>query len=154
MEYRIINNIFDLMQETIKQVDALYEEKTKAKNKGDAITVKAIDEAITVMNVAINEYHGLICNYVNSKNALIDDFDDEINEFLEENGYFNDIEDYIKYGYSDDSIREEKKEIFKDFIGALFSAVVDDDFNSNDDEIQTFIDGFDKLDLYLYILSK
>lgn len=153
MEYKTISDIFYMMKETEEQNFNLDDIRLEAKARGDVLEVENILKVQSAMTTVILKYHSLICDYVHSKEALIDDFDDEIKEFLEENKYYP-YDDWNDYKYSDEAIEEEKKEIFKEFIHTLHSAVVDDDFYSNDKQIQEFINRFSKIDLYLYILSK
>lgn len=153
MKYGTIYSIFDLMQETIRNSQNLYDDYFEYKNAGNITEAEKVFSVINTMDVVINGYHQLIVNYVNSKDAIVDDFDEEFNIFLENNKYYPYMEWY-DYKYSDEAIEEEKKEIFSDFVRELYSAVVDDDFYSSDEKIQAFINGFSKIDLYLYIVSK
>lgn len=153
MTYGTIYSIFDLMQDTLAREQDLYDDYFEYKNAGNMIEAEKINSLIKIMDTAINGYHQLIVNYVNSADALVDDFDEEINVFLENNKYYNYMEWY-EYDYSDEIIAVLKEEIFSDFIRDLYSAVVDDDFYSSDEAIQGFINGFSKIDLYLYVINK
>ena len=152
MTYLMIYRIFDLMQETQKALDDINELRMSLKKQGKYAETEGLIEAETKMTSAILAYHDLIVRYVNSADALIDDFDDEFEEFLEDNIY--DLDDYYEYGYSDEAIEEIKKEARSRFIIDMWSCVIDDNFYSNDEAIQTFINGFSKIDLYLYIIYK
>ena len=152
MKYGTIYSIFDLMQETTARQQDLYDDYFEYKNAGNTLEAKKVFSVIKTMDMAIAEYHKLIVNYVNSADALVDDFDDEFEEFLEDNIY--DLDDYYEYGYSDEAIEELKEEARAEFMIRLWSSVIDDNFYSNDEAIQSFINGFNKIDLYLYIISK
>lgn len=153
MKYGTIYSIFELMQDTIKNSQNLYDDYFEYKKAGSIVEAEKVHSLIKTMDTAISGYHQLIVNYVNSADALVDDFDDDIDYFLEKNKYYT----YAKWNennYSDDTIDALKEEVFSEFIRDLYSAVVDNDFNSNDEKIQAFINDFSKIDLYLYIVSK
>lgn len=152
MTYSMVSNIFDLMQDTQKALDDINELRMNLKKQGKYAETDGLLEAETRMTSAILGYHDLIVRYVNSADALIDDFDDEFEEFLEENIY--DLGDYYEYGYCEEAIEEIKKETRGTFIIKMWSSVIDDNFYSSDEAIQSFINGFNKIDLYLYIISK
>lgn len=153
MDYRTINKIFDLMLETEEQNSALDEIRRVKKAKGEVLAVETILSTQKAMTTAILSYHNLIMDYVNSAEAVIDDFDEDINVFLENNKYYS-YNEWNEYKYSDEAIAELKEIVFSQFISELYSAVIDDNFYSSDEAIQSFINGFSKIDLYLYILSK
>lgn len=152
MTYGTIYSIFDLMQDTIARQEDIYDDYYEYKKAGNMLEAKRIFSLIKTMDTAIDGYHKLIVNYVNSADSVVDDFDDEFEEFLEDNIY--DLDDCYEYGYSDEAIEEIKKEARSKFIIDMWSSVIDDNFCSNDEAIQTFINGFAKIDLYLYIISK
>lgn len=152
MTYSMIYNIFDLMQNTQKALDDINELRMSLKKQGKYAETEGLLEAETKMTSAILGYHDLIVRYVNSADALIDDFDDEFEEFLEDNIY--DLDDYYEYGYSEEAIEEIKKEARRTFIIEMWSSVIEDNFYNRDEAIQTFINGFSQIDLYLYIISK
>ena len=153
MDYKTINNIFDLMLETEEQSGELDIIRRTAKTKGDVLAVETILSTQKAMTTAILGYHNLIVDYVNSADAVIDDFDEDIDVFLENNKYYS-YDEWNEYKYSDEAIVELKEIVFSQFISELYSAVIDDNFYSSDEAIQSFINGFSKIDLYLYILSK
>ena len=152
MTYSTIYSIFDLMQDTIARQDDIYDDYYEYKKAGNMLEAERIFSLIKTMDVAIDGYHKLIVNYVNSADSLVDDFDDEFEEFLEDNIY--DLDDCYEYGYCEEAIEEIKKEARSEFIIKMWSCVIDDNFCSNDEAIQNFINGFSKIDLYLYIISK
>lgn len=152
MTYKMIVNIFDLMQETQNALDDINELRISLKKQGRLAETEGLLEAEARMTSVLFTYDNLIENYVKSADALIDDFDDEFEEFLEDNIY--DLDDYYEYGYSDDAINEIKAETRRDFILTIWSSVVEDNFYNSDKDIQAFINGFNKIDLYLYIVSK
>lgn len=102
MTYSMISNIFDLMQDTQKALDDINELRMNLKKQGKYAETDGLLEAETRMTSAILGYHDLIVRYVNSADALIDDFDDEFEEFLEDNIY--DLGDYYEYGYCEEAI--------------------------------------------------
>jgi hypothetical protein len=140
------------MLETQKVLDEISETRLNLKKQGNYAEADDLLKAEAKMTSAILNYHGLIAKYVKSENALIDDFDEEFEEFLENNIYNLDV--YYEYGYSDEAIEEIKKAMRKEFMIEMWTSVIDDNFNSSDETIQTFINGFSKIDLYLYIISK
>lgn len=152
MTYKMIVNIFDLMQETQKALDDINELRISLKKQGRLAETEGLLEAEARMTSVLFTYDNLIEGYVKSADALIDDFDDEFEEFLEDNIY--DLDDYYEYGYSDDAINEIKAETRREFILTIWSSVVEDNFYNSDKDIQAFINGFNKIDLYLYIVSK
>lgn len=152
MTYKMIVNIFDLMQETQKALDDINELRISLKKQGRLAETEGLLEAEARMTSVLFTYDNLIEGYVKSADALIDDFDDEFEEFLEDNIY--DLDDYYEYGYSDDAINEIKAETRREFILTIWSSVVEDNFFNTDKDIQAFINGFNRLDLYLYIISK
>lgn len=153
MTYSMICNIFDLMQDTQKALDDINELRMSLKKQGKYAEAEGLEEVEAKMTSAILGYHKLIVRYVNFADALlIDDFGDEFEEFLEDNIY--DLDDCYEYGYCEEAIEEIKKEARRKFIIEIWSSVVDDNFYNRDEAIQTFINGFSKLDLYLYIVSK
>lgn len=152
MTYSIINNIFDLMQDTQKALDDINELRLSLKKRGKHTEAEGLEEVEAKMTSAILGYHDLIVRYVNSADALVDDFDDDFEEFLEDNIY--DLNDCYEYGYSEEAIEEIKNEARKTFMIEMWTSVIDDNFNSSDEKIQAFINGFSKIDLYLYIISK
>ena len=153
MDYKTINNIFDLMLETEERSGELDIIRRTAKAKGDVLAVETILSTQKAMTTAILSYHNLIVDYVNSAESVIDDFDEDIDVFLENNKYYS-YNEWNEYKYSDEAIAELKEIVFSQFISELYSAVIDDNFYSSDEAIQSFINGFSKIDLYLYILSK
>lgn len=152
MTYRMIVNIFDLMQETQKAFDDISDLRINLKKQGKYAESEGLLKAEAKMTSAILSYHDLIVKYVNSADALIDDFDDDFERFLEGNIY--DLDDCYEYGYSEEAIEEVKTEARERFIIDMWTSVIDDNFYSRDEAIQTFINGFNKIDLYLYIISK
>lgn len=152
MTYSMIYNIFDLMQNTQKALDDINELRINLKKQCKYAEAEGLLEAEAKMTSAILGYHDLIVRYVNSADALIDDFDDEFEEFLEDNIY--DLDDCYEYGYCEEAIEEIKKEARRTFIIEMWSSVIEDNFYNRDEAIQTFINGFSKIDLYLYIISK
>ena len=153
MKYRTIYSIFDLMQDTTARQQDLYDDYFEYKNAGNIFEAKKVFSVIKTMDMAIAEYHKLIVGYVNSSDALVDDFDDEIDFFLESNKYYS-YRDWYEYNYCDETIQALKEEVFSEFISELYSAVVNDNFYSSDEKIQAFINGFSKVDLYLYVVNK
>lgn len=152
MTYKMIVNIFDLMEETIKALNDISELRISLKNQGKLAETERLLEAETRMTSVLFTYSNLIECYVKSADALIDDFDDDFEEYLENNIY--DLDDYYEYGYSNEAINEIKAEVRRSFFNTIWSSVVEDNFYNNDKGIQAFINGFNKIDLYLYILSK
>ena len=152
MNYKMVANIFDLMEETQKALDDINELRMSLKKQGRLAETEGLLEAETRMTAVLFTYGNLIEGYVKSADALVDDFDDEFEEFLEDNIY--DLDDYYEYGYSDDAINEIKAETRREFILTIWSSVVEDNFFNTDKDIQAFINGFNRLDLYLYIISK
>lgn len=152
MTYEMIVNIFDLMEETQKVLDDINELKMSLKKQNRLAETEGLLEAETRMAAVLFTYSNLIEGYVKSADILIEDFDDEFEEFLEDNIY--DLDDYYEYGYSDEVINEIKAEIRRKFILTIWSSVVEDNFYNRDKDTQAFINGFNRLDLYLYIISK
>lgn len=152
MTYKMIVNIFDLMQDTQKAIDDINELRINLKKQGKFAETEGLLEAEARMTVVLSTYSNLIEDYVKSADTLIDDFDDEFEEYLENNIY--DFDDYYEYGYSNEAINEIKAEARRSFFNTIWSSVVEDNFYNNDKGIQAFINGFNKIDLYLYILSK
>lgn len=152
MTYSMIYNIFDLMQETIKAFDDISELRINLKKQCKFAEAEGLLEAEKKITSVLFTYKNLIEQYVNSADALIDDFDDEFEEYLEDNIY--DLSDYYEYDYSDEAINEVKAEARKDFYSIIWSSVTEDNFHNIDKDIQAFINGFNKIDLYLYIISK
>lgn len=152
MNYKMIVNIFDLMQDTQKALDDINELRMSLKKQGRLAETEGLLEAETRMTWVLFTYSNLIESYAKSADALIDDFDDDFEEYLEDNIY--DLNDYYEYGYSDEAINEIKAEARKEFISTIWSSVVEDNFYNRDKDIQAFINGFSKIDLYLYIISK
>lgn len=152
MTYKMIVNIFDLMQDTIKALDDIGETRVNLKKQGRLAEAKDLLKAEAEMTSVLFTYKGLIENYVKSANAVIDDFDDDFEQYLEGNIY--DVEDYDYYGYDEDIICEIKAEMREKFYCIIWSSVVEENFYNMNKDIQAFIDGFDRLDLYLYIISK
>lgn len=152
MNYKTINNIFELMLETQKVLDEISETRLNLKKQGSYAEADDLLKAEAKMTSAILNYHGLIAKYVKSENALIDDFDDDFEEFLEDNIY--DLNDCYEYGYSKEAIEEIKNEARKTFMIEMWTSVIDNNFYSSDETIQNFINGFSKIDLYLYIINK
>ena len=153
MKYGTIYSIFDLMQDTIARQQDLYDDYYDYKNTGNMLEAEKINSLIKTMDTAIAGYHDLVVNYVNSSDALVDDFYDEIDIFLENNRYYS-YREWYEYNYCDETIQALKQEVFSEFISELYSAVVNDGFYSSDEKIQAFINGFSKVDLYLYVVSK
>lgn len=153
MTYSMICNIFDLMQDTQKALDDINELRMSLKKQGKYAEAEGLEEVEAKMTSAILSYHNLIVRYVNFADALlIDDFGEEFEEFLEDNIY--DLDDYYEYGYSDEAIEELKEEARTEFLIEMWTSVIDNNFYSSDEAIQTFINGFSKIDLYLYIIHK
>lgn len=152
MTYSMIGSIFDLMQDTIKALEDISELRINLKKQGRFAEREGLLEAEAKMTSVLFTYKNLIERYVNSADALIDDFDDDFEEYLENNIY--DLDDYYEYGYSDEAINEIKAEDRRDFLFEIWSSVVEENFYNSDKKIQAFINGFNKLDLYLYIISK
>lgn len=149
MTYSAIYNIFNLMQDTQKAIDSISELRLNLKKQGKYTEMEGLIEAEVKMSRAILNYHELIARYVISNTAFVDNFDDEFEAFLEDNIY--NLDDC---GYNSEETEGVKKELRRSFIKNIWSSVIDDDFYNEDEKIQAFINGFDKLDLYLYILSK
>lgn len=153
MKYSTINSIFDLMQDTIARQQDLYDDYYEYKKAGKITEAEKIFSLIKTMDTVINGYYQLIVNYVKTEKPFIDDFNEDINIFLERNGYYT-YKEWREYNYSEETIEVLEKEIFSDFIHELYIAIVDDDFYTSDEKIQAFINGFSKIDLYLYVISK
>ena len=152
MTYEMINNIFDLMQNTIKGLNDVDEIRVNLKKQGKHTETENLLKIETNLTSVLLTYRGLIENYVKSANAVIDNFDDDFEQFLEGNIY--DLEDYYYYGYCEDAISEIKAEMREKFYCIIWSSVVEENFYNMNKDVQAFINGFDRLDLYLYIISK
>ena len=152
MTYSMIYNIFNLMQETQKSLDDIGEMRLSLKKQGRLIEAENLLDAEKKMVAVLSSYRDIIIDYVNSADTLVDDFDEEFEEFLEDNIY--DLEDYYENGSSNDAINEAKEETRRDFIAIIWSSVIEENFYNRDETIQTFINGFSQIDLYLYIISK
>lgn len=152
MTYKMVSNIFDLMQDTIKALDDVGGTRVNLKKQGKLAEAEALLKAEAGMTSILFTYKGLIENYVKSADAIVDDFDDDFEQYLEGNIY--DLEDYYYYGYCEDAINEIKAEMREKFYCIIWSSVVEENFYNMNKDIQAFIDGFNKLDLYLYIISK
>lgn len=152
MTYEMINNIFDLMQNTIKGLNDVDEIRVNLKKQGKHTETEDLLKAEAKLTSVLLTYRNLIENYVKSADALIDNFDDDFEQYLEGNIY--DVEDYGYYGYDEDEIREIKAEMREKFYCIIWSSVVEENFYNMNKDIQAFINSFDKLDLYLYIISK
>lgn len=152
MNYKMVVNLFDLMEETQKALDDINELRMSLKKQGRLAETEGLLKAETRMTAVLFTYGNLIEGYVKSADALVDDFDDEFEGYLENNIY--DFDDYYKYGYSNEAINEIKAETRRSFFNTIWSSVVEDNFYNSDKDIQAFINGFNKIDLYLYIISK
>ena len=153
MKYGTINSIFDLMEDTLARQYDLYDDYYEYKKAGNLGESAKVFSLIKAMDIVINEYHQLIVNFVKTDKPRIDDFDDDVKIFLERNNYYSHTE-WRRCNYSEELIESLEKDIFADFIHELRLSVIDDNFCSSDKAIQEFINGFVKIDLYLYILSK
>ena len=152
MTYKEISDIFYIMREQERDICTLDEIRINLRKKGRMQEAEMISNAQCYLTATILKYHTLISEYAESEGALIEDFTDEINEFLEYNNYFPYME-WNEYKYSREAIQEEKQEIFKDFTYTLYYIIIENNFHTEDKAIQAFINNYSKLDLYLYILT-
>ena len=152
MEYKTIYNIFNLMQETQKALDDIGDLRTNLKKQGRLTEAENLFDAEKRIMAVLSSYRDIIINYVNSAECIVDDFDEEFEEFLKDNIY--DLKDYYENDCSNDAINDAKEEARRDFIATIWASVIEENFYNRDETIQAFINSFSQIDLYLYITDR
>ena len=137
MNYTEINKIFDTFRNAEKEFNILNEmEKTEA-IKG---LLKSLDK------VCENCFN-LIVEYIKENEKEIEDFSEDIDEYIIDNVYKDDDvsfeELYIDY----------KREIQHSIQLDLYNAVVDNARVTKDEKLQQFINSLPDLDLFLYLVK-
>lgn len=136
MKYTDINKIFDTFRNAEREFDILNElEKTEA-----------IKDLLKSLDKVCENCFNLIVQYIKENEKEIEDFSEDIDEYIIDNVYNDDVsfEDlYIDY----------KEDLRHRVQLDLYNAVVDNARVTKDEKLQQFIYSLPDIDLFLYLVK-
>ena len=152
MDYLTFVGIFSLMEDSQTMLNAVGDEREALKKQYKIAESKSLYEVEKTLTKTVNTYRDILIDCIASGDILIDDFDDDLENYL--NSHIYNLDDFYEYGYPEDAIDEIKQKQKEGFLMALWSSVVEDDFYNSDSDIQGFINNYPKIDIFMYTVDR
>ena len=138
MNYSEISKVFDTFRNAEKEFDILNElEKTEA-----------IKDLLKSLDKVCENCFNLIVEYIKENEREIENFSEDIDEYIIYNVYKND--DDIPF---DELYNDYKEELRSSVFLDLYNAVVDNARVTKDEKLQKFIYSLPDMDLFLYLVK-